>query len=293
MRKALKWTGIVLGSLVVLVLVVATVLYVVGGSKQNRTYAVQTAALVIPTDSAAIARGAHLAATHGCLDCHGADLGGQVMVDAPPFRVTASNLTRGEGGIGGDYTAEDLDRAIRHGVLPDGRPVVIMPSGAFHRVSNADAAALIAYLQRLPPVDRTLPSTALRPLGRVLAGAGALDLAFEVRTAPARRTAPAPAPTAEYGEYLATALCTYCHGEDLAGMQPPNPSSPPAPTLAAAARWSLDDFKQMLRTGTTPDGRTVDPAFMPISATSRMDDTELAALHAHLQTVGPARAPES
>src|SRR5690606_11676554 len=128
MNKALKWTGIVLGSLLDLVLVAGGVLYVLGGSKLSRTYEVRTADLVIPTDSAALARGAHLARTNGCTDCHAPNFAGQVMADEPPFRVVASNLTRGAGGVGGRYTATDFDRAIRHGLRPDGRPLLIMPS---------------------------------------------------------------------------------------------------------------------------------------------------------------------
>src|SRR5690606_29074360 len=106
MKKALKWTGIALGSLLVLILILGGVMYFVGGSKLGRTYEVQTADLVIPTDSASIARGAHLARTNGCTDCHTPNLAGQVMIDAPPFRVVAANLTAGAGGIGGRYTAQ-------------------------------------------------------------------------------------------------------------------------------------------------------------------------------------------
>jgi cytochrome c553 len=283
MRKALKWTGIVLGSVVLLLLLAGAVMYVVGGSKLGRTYdEVQTASLTIPTDSASIARGAHLAVTNGCNDCHTANFAGQVMVDAPPFRVVASNLTRGAGGVGGQYSAEDFDRAIRHGVKPDGRPVFIMPSAAFHRLSDDDAAALIAYLQRLPPVDNELPATEVRAPGRIMAAA-LIDPAFEVRLERARATRPAAGPTAEYGAYLASVTCAYCHGDDLQGAQPPNPESPPAPTLAAAARWSLGEFARTLRTGTTPGGRQLDPEFMPISFTRAYDDSEIAALHAHLR----------
>src|SRR5690606_27734055 len=118
------------------------VMYFVGGAKLGRTYEVQTADLTIPTDSASIARGAHLARTNGCTDCHAANLAGQVFVDAPPFRIVASNLTAGAGGVGGRYSAEDFDRAIRHGLRPDGSPLLIMPSAAFHRLADEDAAAL-------------------------------------------------------------------------------------------------------------------------------------------------------
>lgn len=292
MRKVLKWTGLVLGGLLVLLLLVGGAMYVVGGSKLSRTYAVQPADLAIPTDSAAVARGAYLATTHACTACHGARFEGQVMVDAPPFRVTASNLTRGQGGIGARYTDADWDRTIRHGVRPDGRPVVIMPSAAFHGFADADAAALIAYLKSLSPVDNPLPETELRALGRVIVGAGGIDPAIEVRTEPAPRTAPAAGPTAAYGAYIASTFCTYCHGQDLRGDQPPEPGTPYAPGLDAAGQWPLDLFREVLRTGVLPGGRRLDES-MPIEQTSQMTDDDLAALHAHLQTVGPARPPDA
>jgi mono/diheme cytochrome c family protein len=41
-------------------------------------------ALAIPTDSHALAQGAHLYATRGCADCHGADGAGREVFDAGP-----------------------------------------------------------------------------------------------------------------------------------------------------------------------------------------------------------------
>jgi cytochrome c553 len=285
MRKLLKYAGYTLGGLVVLLLLVAAGGYLLGGRKLGRTYAVQPAALALPSDSAALARGAYLVQTNGCRDCHGEDLAGQVMIDAPPFHVVTSNLTRGAGGIGDDYTDADWDRAIRHGVRPDGRPLIVMPSAAFHALSDRDAAALIAFLKTVPPVDNELPPTEVRTLGRLLVGLGQLDPAMEVRTTAARAHAPDPTPTAEYGAYLASVTCQYCHGADLRGGQPPEPGAPPAPDLATAGQWPLATFKQVLRTGRLPGGRELNPA-MPISFTRQLTDDDLAALHAHFATLG-------
>lgn len=282
MRTVLKWTGIVLGSLVILILIVGGVLYFLGSSKVDRTYVVEAADLTIPSDSASLAHGAHLLNIHGCRDCHGSDLSGAVFIDAPPFRVTASNLTPGRGGVGSLYSSEDFDRVIRNGVRPDGRPVFVMPSAAYHRLSDDDAAALIAYLMSVEPVDNELPPTEIRTAGRLLASF-AIDPEFEVRTArPPVRTAPPRAATAEYGEYLTSITCQYCHGADLNGAQPPNPDSPPAPSLAASAAWGIDQFKETLRTGVRPGGMEIDTQFMPIAITGNMTDMELEALYAYL-----------
>lgn len=288
MNPFLKRTLHVLGALVVFVLLVGAAAYTVGSQAVGRTYAVEPAALRIPTDSASIARGAHLAGINGCMDCHTADLGGRVFVDAPPFRAVASNLTRGAGGVGGRYTDADWDRSIRHGVKPDGRSVLIMPASGFHHLADTDAADLIAYLKNLPPVNRTLPPTEVRPFGRMLA-AGPLELGTETNLDPTRPTAPTPGPRADYGAYLASVTCAFCHGADLHGAQSLEPGAPPAPDLAAAGAWTLPQFTRALRTGNRPAGPRLNPQFMPWTMTAHMTDDEIAALYAYLGTLRPAR----
>ena len=284
MRKVLKWTGLVLGGLLVLLVIAGVSFYFVGSSNVAKTYDVQTASLAIPTDSASLARGAHLVQIFGCVDCHGQDLSGQVMVDAPPFRAVPANLTSGKGGLGSIYTAEDFDRAIRHGVKKDGTSVLIMPSKAYHRMADTDIAAIIAHLKTLPAVDNELPKTEYRTAG-LLMSALVFDPAFEVRSEPARAGTPPPeGPTAEYGAYLAD-LCGYCHGENLRGAQPPMPDSPFAPDLAAAGKWTIDQFKHTLRTGERPGREPLQKEYMPYEMTARMTDVELEAIHAHLATL--------
>lgn len=286
MRNFLKWTGRILGGLVVLLVIAGGVMYMLGAAKAKQTYTVQTAGLTIPSDSASLAHGKHITEIHGCLDCHGADLSGKVFVDAPPFLISAANLTSGKGGLGSQYSADDFDRAIRHGVKKNGKPVFIMPSAAYHNLSDGDAAALIGYLQTIPPIDNELPQSQLRFMGTMLAGT-ALDLEFEIRSEPARsEPAPPVGPTAEYGEYIASVTCSYCHGADLRGLEsPPNPDSPPAPSLIGAGQWPLDAFVSTLRTGIKPNGDSLRVAYMPYTVTQNMYDEELEALHLHLATL--------
>ena len=148
-------------------------------------------------------------------------------------------------------------------------------------------------LFRSPPVDNELPETEIRPLGRILAVVE-IDPTLEVSLEPARATAPPPSSSAEYGEYLLSITCAYCHGEDLRGAQPANPDSPPAPDLAAAGQWDLAAFRQTLRTGVRPDGSRMNPEFMPWTVTAQMTDEELQAIHAHLSSLagGSGVSPE-
>ena len=61
--------------------------------------------------------------------------------------LRAPNLT--PGGVGGTYTDTDWIRALRHGVAPDGTPLVFMPSWEYYYLSKEDLGALIAYLKQL------------------------------------------------------------------------------------------------------------------------------------------------
>ena len=284
MKKLLKWTGIVLGCLIGLILIAGVTLYTIGSGAFDKTYEVTPKLTSVTADSASLAHGEHLAKIHVCQYCHGDNFEGRVFVDAPPFLVVSSNLTAGKGGIGQAYSDADWDRAIRHGIKPDGKAVVIMPSKIFNHMSDDDANALIAYLKSVPPVDNELPVTELRALGAIIAGTGGLGPDEFVNVDPSRSSAPAPGPTAEYGAYLANITCIGCHSDDLRGGVSPNPDLP-GPDLAPAASWSFDMFAKTMRTGVNPGGKQMDPEWMPWEAFQYMTDDELTAIHEHLKTL--------
>lgn len=254
--------------------------------------AVDEASLTIPTDAESIARGGHLAVTRGCTDCHGADLGGKVLIESFPVgRIAGPNLTRGQGGIGNPDPLL-LERAIRHGIGVDGHLLIYMPATDFAGLSDTDTSDLMAYIAARPPVDRNVPPPIAGPLIRVLFLLGKAPLAYGLHVDPhaAHVAAVIVAPTAEYGRYLAQG-CTGCHREDFTGGH--IPGTPPSFADAAnittdpvrgIGKWSKTDFYTALRQGKRPDGRALDP-FMPWRALGTMSDTELDALWAYLRTV--------
>lgn len=290
MRKVLKWIGIGLGSVIVLALVAGGAMAMLGRSKMNRTYPSPTLAALRTDDPALVARGRHVAIIHGCTGCHAENLGGMEFLDIPPGRIMAPNLTRGQGGVGAGYrTAQDWDRAIRHGIRPNGRALLpFMPWGTFSRLGDTDAAALIAYLQQVAPVDNTLPATQLRLPGYLMA---AMMPMGEAPTPPlAPNTVTEPEPSAAYGRYLASHTCVECHGEDLQGVKE-SAGPPPGPSLVPAGRWTLEQFSRAVRQGEAPGGRRLDPDQMPWKHFAEMTDVEVQALHAHLATL-PTPASE-
>ena len=293
MARPLRWIGYIAGALVVLLVLFAATVYAVSSARLSRTYEVAPEQVAIPADSATIARGEHLARSRlGCADCHGPDLAGKPVVESGMFgHFIAPNLTRGEGGLGAQFTDADGVRSIRHGVKRDGRPVIFMPSDEFSRLSEEDLRAVIAFVKQVPPVDGAQPASRPGPIARML-------LTFNPRVLPAAaidHSAPVPAaPMAEvsprYGEYLAnTGGCRGCHGPDLAGAKPMEPGGVPPANLTPAGRlgsWREADFIRALREGVRPDGSAISEA-MPWKAMGRMSDLELQALFAYLKSIPP------
>lgn len=292
MKKALKWIAIVIGSLVAVVAVAAIGLSFSANTRLNKTYTVQPAPLDIPEEAAAIDRGAYIYST-SCAGCHGDNLAGTPFFNDPALgSIPASNLTAGVGGIGAVYSDSDWVRAIRHGVNPQGKPLMVMPSLAFWHFSDQDLGAVIAYVKSATPVDNDLGQKSLKPVGRILLSVGAFGdiLAAEVLDHDALRpSAPPQAVTADYGQYLVDTLdCRSCHAATLVGGQSPEPGAPSSPDLTPAgilSVWSSADFIQTMRTGSTPYGRQLDPAFMPYEEYSRLTDEDLTAIFLYLQSL--------
>ena len=290
MIKVLKGIGIALASLIGLALVALVVLNLIGRSRAHRAPDVaKTPVTTSASDSSILAHGRHLAGFMGCEDCHGPGMSGRAFA-MPSFLVgmAAPNLTSGEGGIGAAYTAADWERAVRHGIAKDGRRLIVMPSEAYTHLTDADAAALIVYLQTLPPVNQSFPPRKIGVLGGALLGAGAFPTAPDMiaHDSVGKRATIVPAVSAEYGRYLGGITgCNICHGADLRGGKASGGGPPPGGSLVAfVANNSGEAFRNTMRTGTTPSGRALNPAFMPWPAYARMTDGELEAVRLYIQS---------
>ena len=100
-----------------------------------------------PSDTLAVVR--YLVEAGGCQGCHGADLAGGPIAEAPPGTVPASNLTRG--GIAGAYTEAQFVAELRTGKRPGGAPLAdFMPWRYVGQMTDAELHAVWAYLQSVP-----------------------------------------------------------------------------------------------------------------------------------------------
>ena len=299
MKKVLKYLALGVVSIVVLLLVIV---YSVSEIKLRKSYPVTApTALNVTRDSAQIARGKHLVtAVAKCTDCHTADLGGKLFIDGGPFAtIYAPNLTAGRGGRLAGYNDAQLEAAIRHGVRPNGRALMIMPSDEYQNLSDDDVSAIIAYIRTVPAVDREQPSSKLGPIGRALFTFGAVPLMPAARVdhkSVGSRTAPPAGPKREYGQYLVSVGgCRGCHGPNLVGGPSPEPGAPAAANITPAGpigRWSEADFVRAIRTGTRPDGSKLKD-FMPWRSMASHTDEELHAIWLYLRTVPPVQSARS
>lgn len=296
--RVLRWVGVVLGSLLGVIVIGLGVVYALSQRRITRHYDFAGHEVAVPTDSASLAWGQHVAATRGCSNCHTATLAGATFIDVPPVaRLYAANLTAGKGGVAARYASTaDWERSIRQGVAPDGRALLFMPAHEFYYISDQDLGALIAWIKSRPSVDHEQPAQSVGPIGRGLLLAGKVPLlpVELIDHAAPRPVAPAPGVTVEYGKYLAV-TCVGCHGNGFSGG--PIPGAPPemlAPrnitpdSVTGIGTWTEADFAKAVRTGVRPDGGQLKPD-MPYAQFAVYSDDEVAALWTYLRTV-PVKA---
>lgn len=108
---------------------------------------------------ALVKQGEYLARAGDCVACHtakdGKPFAGGLPMETPIGVIYSTNITPDKTGIG-DYSFEDFDQAVRHGVAKDGSTLYpAMPFPSYARVSDADMQALYAYFMKgVAPVVR-------------------------------------------------------------------------------------------------------------------------------------------
>jgi mono/diheme cytochrome c family protein len=227
----------------------------------------------------------------------GAELSGRHWgVDGTPF-LTAPNLTPDpETGIG-NFTDDELSRAIREGIGRDGRALFpIMPYQAMHAMPDEDLASVIVYLRSLKPIRNPLPPSAVPfPLNRLIAGVPApLD---------APVTADLSTPEKRGEHIVRVAICADCHTtRDDSGNVPPGLNFAGGTAMSFEGRKTIytanitpsvngipyyteDLFIEVMRTGKVK-ARELDP-MMPTTLYRNMTDQDLKDIFAYLKTLKP------
>src|SRR5450755_6930 len=198
-------------------------------------------------------RGKYIAtALSGCIYCHsphdwkapgtpytaGMDFAGEVEPYADlPGRIVAPNLTPDKETGVGNWTDDELARAIREGIGHDGRALFpIMPYTHFREMSDEDVASVVVFLRTVPPVHNELPKPEI-----------IFPVKYLIRNAPLPITEPVPDVTVDagpvkYGAHLVKlAGCGDCHTSQIQGQTVPGidfaggqPFPGPWPMVASA-----------------------------------------------------------
>jgi mono/diheme cytochrome c family protein len=231
---AVRVRTVLLTLLVIVVLLVAVVLTAIGWEVVLGPKARPTTARRFDATAERLARGKYIAeGPAACFHCHSPHdftkpdypilqdrKGSGWEMPIPELgKVYARNITPDpETGLG-QWTDDEIARAIREGVSRDGTAMFpVMPYLNFALMSDDDVAAVVVYLRTLAPVRNAMPRSEL-----------IFPLNFIVKTIPQPITDPVPAHASgtavERGEYLVTlAGCKICHtpaddrGQPLPGL---------------------------------------------------------------------------
>jgi mono/diheme cytochrome c family protein len=276
MAKLLRWTGYVLGVVLLLAILAAAFVWIASSMKLNAGVEAKAERLATPT-SAQLADGPRQLRVLGCLSCHGQLLQGDLFMDEPGLaRIYAPNLTQ----VAAKSSDQQLAQAIRQGIGYDGRPLLIMPSEGYQFMTDAEVAALISAIRTFPKGGRETPVASVGPMGRLGLALGKFHTAPELAQSFRETTIADFGPQFAAGRHIVEVNCAECHGPNLKGQEV-KPGSV-APDLAIAGSYDLDQFKALLRTGVAPGKKLGMMGEVARSDFKYLKDEEIAAIHAYL-----------
>lgn len=261
-----------------------------------------------------IKRGEYLARAGDCIACHtakgGKPFAGGLAMDTPIGKVYSSNITPDKHTGIGDYTLEDFDRALRHGIAKQGYSLYpAMPYPSYAKVKPSDIKALYAYFmggvepiaQANRAVDIPWPLSMRWPLAgwrKVFAPPVVGD------------DAPLGDDPLARGRYLVEGLghCSACHTPRKATMQESALSDDGSTFLSGASidgylaknlrgdvntglgRWSEQDITAFLKGGRNEHSAAFGGmAEVVQDSTQYMTDDDLSAIAKYLKSLSPVK----
>lgn len=274
-------------------------------STERVTLFQMTAATILLSTSTLLAepsleRGTYLVeGPSACGNCHtpkgpdgpipGMDLAGMLVEKNDAFTAIAPNIT--PGGRIADWSDDELAKAIREGLRPDG--VIIgppMPIGLYRGITDDDLMSIVLYLRQVPAVDND-PGQSVYNIPLPPAYGPPIDTVASI----------APSVTAEYGAYLAgpIAHCIECHttfgpkgpmfdthlgagGFEFHGPWGTSVAANITPT--GIGDHTDAELSVMIRTGIRPDGSPMMPP-MPYPYLAIMTEDDLTAVLLYLRTL--------
>jgi mono/diheme cytochrome c family protein len=222
--------------------------------------------------------------------------GGPQTWDEPTFTVKGANITPDQDTGIGKWSADDMKKAIQHGVRPTGVPLApIMPYGFYKVFTPADLDAVVGYLRTAPAVRNQVQAPVYKAALHVEIPPGAeqpmseADLRDPVR----------------HGFYQVTiAHCMECHTPKVndrldfvsslgkGGQTFRGPFGESVSRNITSHRekgiggWSDAEIKRAITQGIRKDGSRLKPP-MGFAWYARMTDGDLNAVVAYIRTLPP------
>ncbi|TFB40400.1 cytochrome c [Pseudomonas sp. F01002] len=268
-------------------------------------------------DQNLIKQGEYLARAGDCVACHtakdGKPFAGGLPMETPIGTIYSTNITPDKTGLG-DYSFEDFDKAVRHGVAKNGSTLYpAMPYPSYSSVNEPDMKALHAYFMHgvAPVAQENKASDIPWPLSMRWPLAG-----WRWMFAPAvadDKAAPGEEAVVSRGAYLVEGLghCGACHTPRALTMQEKalnagegsaflSGSAPLEGWIAKSLRsdhkdglgsWSEEQLVQFLKTGRS-DRSAVFGGMSDVVTHSMqyMTDNDLTAIARYLKSL-PANDP--
>ncbi|WP_309674113.1 cytochrome c [Pseudomonas sp.] len=269
-------------------------------------------------DQNLIRQGEYLARAGDCVACHtakdGKPFAGGLPMETPIGTIYSTNITPDKTGLG-DYSFEDFDKAVRHGVAKNGSTLYpAMPYPSYASVNGADMNALYAYFMHgvAPVAQENKASDIPWPLSMRWPLAG-----WRLMFAPAvadYKAAPGEDAVVSRGAYLVEGLghCGACHTPRALTMQEKalsagegsaflSGSAPLEGWIAKSLRgdhkdglgsWNEEQLVQFLKTGRS-DRSAVFGGMSDVVTHSMqyMTDNDLTAIARYLKSL-PANDPD-
>ena len=312
MKKFLKFTGIILGMIVLIVLCFASYIYIDGIPK----YPVKQVELKVEVTPQRVANGDRIASML-CVQCHSNEKGiltGKLLKDIPKEfgEIYSKNLTHDpEIGIG-NWTDGQLMTLLRTGVKPDGQYLPLyMPK--FPLVADEDLKDIIAWLRSDMPCvqDCKEEAPASKPsfFVKFLSHVAWKPLPFPLKEI----VRPDTADLVALGKYIVNGqiACFACHSKDFKTINFLEPEKSEGycgggnPLLnlegqvipsrnitfdeeTGIGKYTEEDFINAVKYGKRKNG---DMLRYPMIPHVRLTDTEVKGIYAYLKTIPKLKTP--
>jgi mono/diheme cytochrome c family protein len=239
----------------------------------------------------------------GCGNCHtpmgpqgpinDQELAGRLVEKNEAFTAIAPNITPASRIAG--WTDEELGRAIREGIRPDGSVIgPPMPFAMYRGLSDTDVKAMITFLRSIPAIESDLELSQYNIPLLPAYGPPVVSIPELAQTV-----------SVEYGEYLASAVahCMECHtpmgqkgplldtdlgrgGFEFEGPWGTSIAHNITTHQDGLANYTDTEIESMIVKGTRPNGTQMLPP-MPYGYLAGMTDDDLKSIILYLRTLPP------